>query len=97
MLELLDDVPGGFLKTSDLIKALEMKLGPKGEDAEILANRSDTRFTQIVRNIVSHRDVAGNPICEGWVEYDKPNHGLRITREGRLHLVAEQASQSTSP
>lgn len=97
MLELLDDADEGFLPTSDLIRALEMMLGPKGEDAEILAGRSDTRFSQIVRNIVSHRESPSNPIRAGWVEYDKGKRGLRITQEGRMHLVAGQEHRNTAP
>lgn len=42
--------------TSDLIKELTMIFHPKGEDAEILAGRKDTKFSQKVRNLVSHRD-----------------------------------------
>src|SRR5262245_168272 len=46
--------PDGSMKTADLIHALENWFAPRGEDAEILAGRSDTRFSQIVRNVVSH-------------------------------------------
>ena len=95
MLELLDDAPDGFLPTSDLIRALEMMLNPRGEDAQILANRSDTRFSRIVRNIVSHRESPNNPIHEGWVEYEKTKRGLKITPQGRRYLVAEQDRRST--
>jgi len=97
VLEYLDDVPGGFLKTSDLITALESRFRLSAADAEILAGRSDTRFSQIVRNIVSHRDIDGNLIKEGWAEYDKGKRGLRITRLGRDHLVAEQKRLKTAP
>jgi transcriptional regulator with XRE-family HTH domain len=86
MLELLDNVPEGFLTTSDLIEGLAFKLYPQGEDTAILENRSDTRFSQIVRNIVSHKDTAANPIHLGWVEYVKAKRGMRITTLGRKKL-----------
>ena len=93
VLELLDDQPDGFLKTADLIRALEMWFNPKGKDAEILKDRSDTRFSQIVRNIVSHRESPSNLIGAGWAEYMRSKRGLQITPAGRLHLVAEQGCQ----
>ena len=86
MLELLDDAPDGFLTTTDLIKGLEFRLEPVGEDNAILDSRSDTRFSQIVRNVVSHKDSATNPIKLGWIDYDRKKRGLRITVEGRHEL-----------
>jgi len=94
MLDILDNMPSGFMSTSDLIAALELRMEPRGEDAMILESRSDTRFSQIVRNIISHRDSATNPIHLGWVEYDKVKRGLRITALGRKHLLAEQKMRS---
>jgi len=95
ILRLLDDAPDGFRKTSDVIKVLEMMLSPRGEDAAILAGRSDTRFSQIVRNVVSHRTTPNNLIGLGLVEYDKGKRGLRITTEGRFVLVDAERSQKT--
>ncbi|WP_217363037.1 helix-turn-helix transcriptional regulator [Roseicella sp. DB1501] len=82
-LQILNAADGGFLRTSDLIKALENHFAPEGADAEILTGRSDTRFSQIVRNIVSHREVPGNILCDGLAEYDGKRRGLRITEAGR--------------
>lgn len=96
-LKMLSEAEGGFLTISDLIRALEDHFAPTGEDAEILAGRSDTRFSQIVRNIVSHRETPGNLIKEGWAEYDKGRRGLKITPEGVRHLSAETASPNTAP
>lgn len=92
VLDILDDQTDGFMKTADLIRALELRLNPRGEDAEILAGRSDTRFTQIVRNIVSHRDSPSNLIGAGYATYDKKRRGLAITEKGRLHLLANGRS-----
>lgn len=91
VLELLDGAPDGFLKTSELIFALDggyFKV--EGEDADILEGRSDTKFSQIVRNIVSHKTSPKNLIGMGFAEYDKAKRGLRVTKEGRLHLYANQ-------
>lgn len=85
-LHLLAASPDGFMTTSRLIRALEALLGPEGEDAVILANRSDTKFSQIVRNMVSHRHSAGNIVFDGYAEYDEVRHGLKITQKGRDHL-----------
>lgn len=86
-LDFLNDSPDGFMQTSDLIKALEDHFAPQGDDAEILENRADTRFSQIVRNIVSHRKSATNLIGAGYATYDRARRGLRITEKGRLFLA----------
>ena len=46
--------PNG-MTTSMLIKALTKNLKPEGADAEILFGRNDTRFSQKVRNLISHK------------------------------------------
>ena len=94
-LQLLSEAEDGFLTTSDLIRGLEHHFAPSGEDAEILEGRADTRFSQIVRNLVSHRDNPGNLIKEGWADYSKTRRGLRITQEGRRHLAVEMERQKT--
>lgn len=86
ILKFVAQSPDGFVKTADLIKSLEGYFAPQGEDAEILAGRSDTRFSQIVRNVVSHRTSPTNLIGMGLAEYDKVRRGLRITPEGRAKL-----------
>lgn len=47
---------GQTLTTSQLIKRLTKRLGPSNQDAAILEGRSDTYFSQKVRNLVSHRN-----------------------------------------
>ena len=44
----------GSISTSELIQLLTQILKPKGVDAQILSNRSDTYFSQKVRNLKSH-------------------------------------------
>jgi transcriptional regulator with XRE-family HTH domain len=95
VLGLLAAQPDGFMKTTDLIRALELWFNPQGKDAEILANRSDTRFSQIIRNIISHQSSPSNLIGCGWAEHDKGKRGLRITPAGRLHLEAEMRKPSS--
>lgn len=86
-LDFLDRSPDGFVATSDLIAALELMFEPDGEDAAILENRSDTRFSQIVRNMVSHQKTSTNIIGAGYATYDEQRHGLVITDKGREFLL----------
>lgn len=87
-LQFLASRPDGFATTTEIIKHLEDKFDPEGEDAEILEGRGDTRFSQIVRNMVSHRNAEGSFIRNGFAEYVKSKHGLQITDQGR-ELVAK--------
>ena len=45
------------IPTSDLIVELTKMLWPSGEDLEILVGRNDTKFSQKVRNLVSHKTL----------------------------------------
>ncbi len=82
-LQILDSHPKGEMTTSELIPTLAAHFKPQGEDAEILANRQDTKFSQIVRNMVSHNGSANNIITKGYVEYVDVSKSLRITKKGR--------------
>ena len=70
-------VTKGQLTTSQLIKSateyLENQSLLMPGDKKILTGRKDTTFSQIVRNIVSHRDQSGNMIHEGLISYDSNN------------------------
>ncbi len=72
------------ITTSALINELESLLQPSGEDAEILDGRSDSKFSQKVRNLVSHRTLAQL----GYATYERiPGNGLHeITKEGQQYL-----------
>src|SRR5689334_3170762 len=48
---------GGKLSTTALIDRLEKSFQPEGEDAEILDGRADTKFSQKVRNLKSHKTL----------------------------------------
>ena len=68
-LRILARQPNGRMSTSRLIVELEGILKPTGKDAEIIEGRHDTYFSQIVRNIVSHKAMAGNLIAEGFANH----------------------------
>ena len=79
--------PGGFLKTSALIAAMVAEFAPEGEDAEILDGRGDTKFSQKVRNLVSHREGGGGLETMGYATYHKGRRGWQITEAGRSHIA----------
>lgn len=81
-LALLDASPAG-LTTTDLIRELTAIFKPDGRDAELSANRNDTRFSQKVRNLVSHETL----IRPGWEAYDPDRQHHSITAAGRRHLA----------
>lgn len=87
-LELLAAHLGG-LSTTDLIENLTELLNPDGEDAEILSNRTDTHFSQKVRNLVSHRTMERGDL---WI-YDESDGIHRITPAGRSHLAAHASER----
>lgn len=73
------------LKTSELIILLSDELEISGRDAEILTGRNDTRFSQKVRNLVSHRTLEN----KGLATYENIGRdGLhKITDEGEKYLL----------
>lgn len=77
----------GFISTTDLIGALEDDFQPVGDDAAILEGRQDSRFSQIVRNLVSHRDSPTSIFVKGYAEYVDEEKGIRITDAGREFLL----------
>ena len=85
-LRLLDSTDGGWMATTDLIDRLTSLFSPTGRDAEILQGRIDTHFSQIVRNIISHRDEPSSFIHRGLAHYER--HGLRISTQGRTTVRA---------
>lgn len=75
----------GCITTTELIKELTALLKPTGEDAQILAGRNDTKFSQKVRNLKSHGTLENL----GFAVYSPPSEtGTRsgkwcITLQGR--------------
>ena len=77
--------PNGHITTSELITELEDQLKPAGEDAAILDNRNDSKFSQIVRNLKSHKTASTNVFARGYAE--EIDGGFRITPAGRAYLA----------
>ena len=72
----------GKLNTSEIIKKLESFFSPTGEDAEILSGRSDTKFSQKVRNLMgSHYSSNGMKELT-----TKTNGYFSLTDEGKKLL-----------
>lgn len=53
----------GSINTTELISELERLMNPTGNDTDILDGRNDSKFSQKVRNIVSHQNssIYNNP------------------------------------
>lgn len=83
----------GHLTTSQLIARVTKVCNPTGADAEILDNRSDTRFSQIVRSMISHKTARGNIIGRGFAR--EVGRGLQITPAGREYLALHQQAQAS--
>lgn len=62
------------VKTTQLIRFLEIEFKPTGHDSEIIPNRRDTYFSQKVRNLKSHNTLTSK--------------GLAVYQNGRFKLTA---------
>lgn len=83
-LALLSEHPEG-LHTSAIIQQLENRLELSPEDSERNPSRDDSRFSQIVRNLVSHKTM----IQKGLVQYGAEDRDRVhiITRLGEEYLI----------
>ena len=52
------------LRTSDFVNTLTQKLKPKGHDAQIIPGRTDTYFSQKVRNLKSHDTLSNKGLAD---------------------------------
>lgn len=75
--------PGCKLSTSALIDRLSAKLPITGKDAQIAHGRSDTYFSQKVRNLVSHRNQSTGLQAQGLADYDGDDESWTLTKMGR--------------
>ena len=66
-----------------LIDRLTGLLKPTGRDAQIAYGRSDTYFSQKVRNTVSHRNQSTGLQARGLADYDAQNESWTLTARGR--------------
>jgi len=85
-LDIINRKPG--IATSDLIVELEDVLAPDGEDLIILAGRSDTKFSQKVRNLVSHHTIDQRGLGYVNSEQQGRNWYHTITSKGEDYLYA---------
>lgn len=88
-LEIMGKEPNGEITTTNLKEKLAEHFQPAGEDAEILDGRLDTKFTQKVRNLKSHKKLQKDGLA------DHIFRGFRITDTGR-RLVKLRKSRSGS-
>ncbi|WP_367717523.1 hypothetical protein AB2N04_05270 [Nitratireductor sp. GISD-1A_MAKvit] len=65
VLRIVDAQPNKEISTTNLIAELRKCIPLTPEDEKLLDGRNDDRFSQIVRNIKSHKDQAGNLIHDG--------------------------------
>ena len=65
VLDIIGNEPNREITTTKLIAELRDRLPLSPEDEEQLEGRNDDRFSQIVRNIKSHKDQPGNLIHDG--------------------------------
>jgi len=79
-LHILNERIDKTITTSELIDELRELLKPDGEDLEILDRRNDDKFSQKVRNLISHKTLEKN----GYIEYEK--NLLKLTAKGEEFL-----------
>ncbi|MER9433234.1 hypothetical protein [Mesorhizobium sp. M0408] len=65
VIAIIDAEPHREITTTKLIAELRNRIPLSAEDEEQLNGRNDDRFSQIVRNIKSHKDSPGNLIYDG--------------------------------
>jgi hypothetical protein len=73
--------PNGAISTSDLIAELPNYIRVPDDSQEVLSGRNDSKFSQLVRNLKSHKTAKTNFIYQGYAE--DVDGGLRITPKGR--------------
>jgi hypothetical protein len=76
----------GKLSTSELKDEIISLLNPGGENLDPLVNRPDTKITQIIRNIISHKETTTNIIFKGLINYSEFTGILSITEKGVTYL-----------
>ena len=77
---------GGEISMTQLIARLIELFEPTGEDAEIIEGRQDSKFSQKVRNLVSHRSSSTSMFSRGYAEYHSSSESISITELGRRFI-----------
>ena len=80
----------GIITTTSLIKELPNYIQIPQEELVILQGRKDSKFSQRVRNLKSHKTATTNFIAQGFAE--DMRGGFRITDKGRLFVKTYFAS-----
>ena len=78
--------PDGVIPTSDLIAEFPNYIRVPEEASETLSSRGDSKFSQLVRNLKSHRNFKTNFIYQGFAK-DVPG-GFQITAKGMEFVEA---------
>lgn len=77
----------GVISTKDLIAELPNYITIPEESKDILKGRNDDKFSQIVRNLKSHKDSKTNFIYQGYAK--DIIGGFQITEKGREFVMEE--------
>jgi hypothetical protein len=89
-LALLREHPAG-LTTSELIRELSSRLELSEEDKRILKNRSDTHFSQKVRNLVSHKTLLKKELSD----YERlPGNGRHTITDKGARYIGDNAENA---
>lgn len=76
--------PNGEISTSDLIERIPGYVRLSGEQMSANASRKDSKFSQIVRNLKSHKSTKTNFIFQGFA--DDIRGGFKITPKGMAFI-----------
>jgi len=76
----------GEITMTNLIVKLTDEFQPSGEDTAIIEGRADSKFSQKVRNLVSHRGVSTSMFSMGYATYHPESESIQITDLGRKFL-----------
>ena len=78
--------PGGEIHMTKLIEILIDEFQPDGEDAAIIEGRNDSKFSQKVRNLVSHRETPTSMFARGYATHLAGTESIKITDLGNKFL-----------
>ncbi|MHC5307540.1 KilA-N domain-containing protein [Bartonella sp. LJL80] len=82
--------PDGFITTSELIDEFPNYITVPEDTKEILKGRNDSKFSQLVRNLKSHKASKTNFIYQGYAEDVKG--GFKVTDKG-IAFIKEYFSE----
>ena len=83
-LYLMSKSSDGIITTSELISKLTQIMHPTGLDAEILAGRKDTYFSQKVRNLKSHDTLVRRDFASNYED------GFKLTETGIAYVESHK-------